>query len=381
MSSADRLPDSLPTVAELLSEHGYHTKGISHNGQLHTNSGLTRGFDDYEPFHRFESVKTAPVEILRRLCLHPWKHGGGLTTDSKRHPLSSVLTDRAIRAFRNASSPLFTYVHYNDVHLPYLPPANHLTRYLPDGVTRNEAIQLAVEMWDSKHEHIANGLPYSERDWKVVSGLYDAVLEYNSEQVGRLIEYIQSHHPETIIVVTADHGEYLGEHGLLAHILRTEDAVSSVPLVVAGPTEITAHKSDRVQHIDVITTILNELGVESPSLQGVDLRSETRNVSVTQRGGKRAAKIINNISSLGGEKAISDVPHGLVSTFRSSGGRLDVRGGNESVLTSADEIPTEASVYAENFFETVGQPRQDHVETSLSSDAKNRLSELGYLVE
>ena len=73
-----------------------------------------------------------------------------------------------------------------------------------------------------------------------------------------------------VVVFSSDHGELFGESGLLSHFLLTHEAVSRVPLVVKGPTKIINHDNERVQQIDVVTTLLYKIGCHITSMQGIN---------------------------------------------------------------------------------------------------------------
>ena len=81
--------------------------------------------------------------------------------------------------------------------------------------------------------------------------MYDATIAYADQCVGELIKWIRSHNDGTVVVVTGDHDELFGERGLYAHKLVTHDAVCHVPMVVAGPTEMTEYEGELVQPIDI----------------------------------------------------------------------------------------------------------------------------------
>jgi len=100
------------------------------------------------------------------------------------------------------------------------------------------------------------------------------------ERVGELYRTIQGELGETIVVVTADHGELFGEDDMLAHKYSMHNAVLNVPMVVQGLPGLS--DDGIVQHSDVVRTVLEVAGAETDTIQGVDLREErpsTRSVS------------------------------------------------------------------------------------------------------
>src|SRR5205807_9369134 len=102
-------------------------------------------------------------------------------------------------------------------------------------------------------------------------GAYDAEIATADLQVGRLIDHLakSGRLDRTIVVVLGDHGESLGEHGEEQHGFFVYDADMRIPLIVAGPGVPSKVIGDQVRIVDVMPTILDILGVETPrSVQG-----------------------------------------------------------------------------------------------------------------
>jgi Flp pilus assembly protein TadD len=103
---------------------------------------------------------------------------------------------------------------------------------------------------------------------------YDAEVAYADAMVGRLLERLDAAHvlDRTLIVLTADHGESLGEHGEMTHGLFAYDATLAVPLVLAGPSLRPATVDAPVSHVDITPTILDLIGLAPPeSIDGQSL--------------------------------------------------------------------------------------------------------------
>lgn len=382
-SISDRLPDGLPTVPELLSQVGYQTICISHNTHITEKSGLARGFDEYHPMMGSKALKTSSLRSKIKYALRFLEHSGGFTTDTRRHPMSYVITELAKeRLDKHRSDPKFLYVHYNDTHHPYLPPKSHIEDYL-DSMSESHAIDLSIDMGENLHQIIAEGCPYSDEEWEALTALYDSVLRYTDEQIGRLIDYANSTLTNPVVVLSSDHGELFGESGLLSHILLTDEAVSRVPLVVKGPTEIISHGNERVQHIDVVTTLLNEIGCDTTSMQGVDLTSDQRKVSITQRAWPRAKRNLDAIANRGRDSIFDRVPEGMVTTFRTDNCILNSWDSGSNVRNEGGESIDDGDIreFAEDFFAGPGEPFGDRQETELTDEVRQQLSEMGYLVD
>ncbi len=146
---------------------------------------------------------------------------------------ADAVVQRATALVAEAPEPWFLWVHCFDPHWPYAAP----------------------EPWASEHP-----LPY------------DAEIAYTDAQLAPLLDA----HPEALVVVTADHGESLGEHGERTHGLFVHDATTRVPLIVAWPERLPqgVEAQGVARLLDVFPTLLDllELGPD-PAVQGRSLRA------------------------------------------------------------------------------------------------------------
>jgi uncharacterized sulfatase len=138
----------------------------------------------------------------------------------------------------------------------------------------------AMEVHHNLVEIVANGCELDVDDMAALKAMYDGEMAYTDERVGELYETIQRELGETIIVITADHGELFGEDEMLAHKYSMHNAVLNVPMVIQGLPGL----SDEgiIQHSDVMRTLLEVAGAETETIQGVDLRTETREYAISQ---------------------------------------------------------------------------------------------------
>jgi uncharacterized sulfatase len=133
-------------------------------------------------------------------------------------------------------------------------------------------------------EKVAQGCPFTDDEWATLRALYDAQLEYTDTFVGQLYERIQREFDDTIVVVTGDHGEHLGERGALGHKYVMDDNLLRVPLVTSG---LDVPETDApVQHSDVMRTLLDVADADAAFVDGIDLRTDTREYAVTQDGAR-----------------------------------------------------------------------------------------------
>lgn len=285
----DFIPERVTTIAERFSDAGYGTACLSRNSFVSSATGLDRGFDRFQ-WLASETIREAGFKTLAKYLFNIRKHSAGLTRDTAKHAspfLMNEIAKRWIRDFRSNEDPFFFYLHYNEPHRPYYPPLSYVDEYADDiDMEPREAAEFALDVHYDLPSIIAGGCDLDDGEWAALKAMYDAEIAYTDEMVGKLVDDVRANTPEdTIVVITADHGELFGEYGLLSHKYVLTDAVTRVPLVVSGLEEsLAADRDSIVQHADVMTTLLSIAGGDAEETIGVDLRSETREYAVSQRG-------------------------------------------------------------------------------------------------
>jgi hypothetical protein len=265
--SQQRLGDSATTLQEVLKAHGYRTAGIISAGVLHPVFGLSQGFDLYSGNFSGDNDRTQ--------------------TDAK------YATDRAIKwidGLRKRDRS-FLFVHYYDPHPPFEAPAR-----------------------------------FTFKD------PYDCEVAYVDEQIGRLLAHLKrkGRYQNAVIVVTADHGESLGEHGAVGHTMFLFEQTLHVPLLVRlpGGRYHGRHVRTLTRGVDVMPTVLASVGLKAGvRLDGVDLTPLVRDGTAGMVLPSYAETLYGELAPLheksiifGGNKLISfvNVPAGddWMSTFR-----------------------------------------------------------------
>ena len=214
-----RLSEGIETLAEILQREGYHTAAFVGAFVLDARFGLAQGFDHYDD-------STAP-ESAR----------GAFGFDERKAPAT---TDAAIAWLEEASgTPFFLWVHYFDPHAAYDP-----------------------------HEgdpELAGLLPY------------DAEIGFMDREIGRLLEHLRAtgRDRKTLVVVAADHGEGLWEHGEISHGVFVYESTLRAALLLKLPDG--AHAGTRVAEpvslVDVFPTVLARLGIAHGKVSGEPLPS------------------------------------------------------------------------------------------------------------
>lgn len=208
------LAEEFLTLAEYLKSRGYSTGAFIGAFPLDSRFGLSQGFDVYD--EAYPSKSSSAFVFPER---------------NARHVLGSALD-----WLEGQNSPWFSFIHIWDPHAPYSPPE-------PFGnIFKNDPYSGEVAYVDSEIKKLFN------------------ILENKG-----LLE-------DTLIVLTADHGESLGEHGESTHGYFAYNSTIWVPLIMVGPGIDPARIGAYVSHIDIFPTVCDFLRIEKPSfLQGVSL--------------------------------------------------------------------------------------------------------------
>jgi arylsulfatase A-like enzyme len=287
-----RMCASSPVLAEVLAAHGYRTAGFASGPYLDPLWGFGRGFQRYEICYGTALSAAAAAERVARAA---WESADAKLPDAERAALfntwrdahkqvetlshqdvsSEIVTDRALeelRAARGKDEPFLVFAHYFDPHYDYVPPAPFDTQFDPhyagelDGreFFTNPAISTTVR--EEPGRRVRN---ISERDLEHVFALYDGEVAWVDHQIGRLLAELdaQGLAKDTLVIVTADHGDEFFEHGGLGHRRTLYEEVVRVPLIVAWPARLAPRDDVRgtVVSQDVLPTILELLDLPAPA--------------------------------------------------------------------------------------------------------------------
>ena len=241
------LTGEFPTLAELLSDSGYITVAVSGNaGPLSPYFGLDRGFDYYRAVpNSIELLRTSPwcvpIAILAKSLSRVGAFGAFSGCLAPRVPYrrAEEITDEALQLLEMiGEEPFFLFVNYIDAHDPYDPPEGYRDVFPVEG----------------PDDH---------------ANLYDNELLYLDSQLQRLLVRLTKtpKWDEMLLVITSDHGEFFGEHGLVKHSNHLFDQVIRVPVFVKpGRGDIDKAEPGTIaeglhQSVDVFATILEHAGV------------------------------------------------------------------------------------------------------------------------
>lgn len=255
----EHLPASTYTIADVMRNEGYHTVSITDNFHGGVITNLDQGFE--------------------RVFLK----GLSGKSDRRDKSIDSVMTwlnDNAINTDRN----FFLYLHSNELHGPYVPPKPYDTLYAADHQRRLSAIDYG-DLLNGEIARMYKKGEVDERDINYIIALYDGLTNFADERFGRLIEILKDRglFNNTLVILTADHGEAFNEHGQWTHGGYPYQELIRVPLIMRFPLLIPAGRviSEDAQLIDIAPTVLDLTGVQSNEVfQGISLQPLIRNTRI-----------------------------------------------------------------------------------------------------
>lgn len=250
------------TLANYLKGLGYATVAFTPGSWHGRNFGFDLGFEFFqETYRRFDWLnRWFPAETLPEKA---WRHVG------YRYDKGARAINRALAKWfklRSLQKPFLAVVHYIEPHLPYRLPKDFRTKFAVEGVTKASLRNVNQDAY----RFMAHEVSMGEEDIAALCAFYDASLSYLDHRIDELLIYLAAEglRDNTLIILMADHGENLGEHGLMDHQYSVHDTLTHVPLIMHLPGMITANNRDSrlVQNIDLLPTICELAGGSAKDL-------------------------------------------------------------------------------------------------------------------
>jgi arylsulfatase A-like enzyme len=241
----------LTTLAEMLKARGYRTGAFISSHALDSEYQLDQGFDTYWEVHKEHSYKERREAKQRE---------------------QDPTTEAALGWLRNeAGSGFMLWIHWFQPHRPYDPPAGYLEKYVGAYTgTASSDPDFIMKVWRDRID-----LP--EEDVQHLIDRYDGEVAYADAQVGRIVDELEGQGllDNTIVIITADHGEILYEHEYyFGHDIALYDECLLIPLILYAPGLEAAGRrvKSQVQTLDIMPTVLDLLEMRWPDdLEGKSL--------------------------------------------------------------------------------------------------------------
>ena len=243
-ATADRpLDATYPTLAEFLSSHGYVTGAfVANTHYCNAAYGLDRGFSRYDDYS--ENRVISPVATLRsselgkRLVRHASALAGIADPYGPRKDAPRIQRDALDWLAAHPGRPYFGFLNYFDAHDPYLLPAGASPRF-------GKGLDAASYAASVKRLHqLSKGksTPQTAEQFRATAAelrdAYDDCIAYLDEQLGEFFDELEGRGllANTMVIVTSDHGEHLGERQLFGHGRSLYRPLVDVPLVIVPPS-------------------------------------------------------------------------------------------------------------------------------------------------
>jgi arylsulfatase A-like enzyme len=245
------IPAGVPSLAGILRSRGFHTVAVSASAvvrkspsRFNPKGGFDRGFD-----------------IFQEDCV--WQHADCVSREAFAH-------------LQRGEKPLFLYLHYIDPHGPYRPPDSWRHRF---ATGHPEKEWVATGDPNPIGDWLYKGKPnpgFTPADLQYLKDLYDEEVAYFDSQLAELLKAVRAAGllEDSVVVLTADHGEEFLEHGDVKHCRNLFDTTTHVPMVVRIPGAPARTVSRPVQNLDLVPTILDYLGIAGTGFDGRSLRRE-----------------------------------------------------------------------------------------------------------
>jgi arylsulfatase A-like enzyme len=336
------LDPAYPTLAEFLSSRGYLTAGFAANTYWCSyESGMDRGFDHYEDYPltpRNILCSTVPGRFILENLASPNGYYGVKWIRSQSRDAAGInlaFLDWLTRV-GPTGRPFFAFLNYIDAHEPFLPPESESGRFGRHLESSGDS-KMLLEYWDR------DKLTLSQSDIELARDSYDDCIAALDRQVGSLLDELDRRGvlEHTIAIITADHGEQFGEHGVFNHGFSVYDQEVHVPLLIisrGAPVGLSTSKPVSLRDLPATVVDLIGLGSGSP-FPGHSLAASWRTAPGTESA--RVSPAVSEVdipSVIGPERGRGPNQRGFTVSLNAEGLHylMDIRGTEELYDVTAD---------------------------------------------
>jgi arylsulfatase A-like enzyme len=266
----ESISEEQTVVSEVFQQEGYETAGFHSNLYLSADLGYGRGFDTFYDSKTDPSL-TARLRQGVKDRLNPdsivYKVLASAVDTAERQAGANIgsvyvsadeITDRAIEWIEetDTDSPHFLWVHYMDVHHPYVPPPQYQREFRDEPISERRAIKLRRKMIEEPDT-------VTDDELADILDLYDSEIRFCDSEIDRLVSQSKEAWGDVNVMVTSDHGEAFGEHGTFSHHPNFYEEVIRVPLVF-DDGDHDGEYDEFVGLIDIPPTLVDAAGLSIP---------------------------------------------------------------------------------------------------------------------
>lgn len=389
----NKLAAEVPTLAQALQQNGYRTAGFVNNSQVGALVGLERGHEDF-----YEIWKGLERRQVVKRALHKTQNVLGYADHG-----AAVTNKMALEWLQNRGSsaqPFYLFIHYIDAHNPLKAPAPFANKYLEARMRRQADMAKVWEVANNPLLCYADNLVLDEAEREALTAIYDEEISYLDYRVGELYQRLKSegYLDNTLLIVTADHGEHLGEHGHYSHVASLFEPVVHIPFILHFPKLFPGGQiAERlVQLVDIFPLAMSAAEISYPQLRASknflpDFLQENRPYVVAEWEGRVPYFIQRRLRETGAAtdiawmrrpmKMLRTASHKLLVSENEAPRLFDLREDPRETHNLAEHAPALAAQLQADLEEWKTQHRAYGAATTYEMDAeiKRHLEALGYL--
>jgi len=308
------LPDNTYCLAEILKYLDYTTFGVTSNSLVSRLLNFHRGFDEfYEMWHIFNSSDFFEIDqvlsrsknnvkgelgrfllllrvssshrdymfLLKKFIDSTYKKINPITKKSAHATMRTINTAKKIINSQNTQSPFFLFLNIMETHNQYNPPSKITAFKKISPKIRDEVLK----KYDWHHYALS---PFSAETFEILNVLYDREVLFLDSVLWDFYSFLKNKKilNNTLLIITSDHGELVGEHGQFSHNFTLYNELLHVPLLIKFPKDFAmkGQKDTLVQLHDIFSTIADMTGspLPIPDSSHTLLSSTSRNIAYSQ---------------------------------------------------------------------------------------------------
>ncbi|NHX38170.1 MULTISPECIES: sulfatase [Haloarcula] len=261
------------TIASTLSQEGYATAGFHSNPFVSRAYGFDEGFDHFDDDLHLGQNK---LVALAQRALDKLRN--------RHYARATEINERSLKWVDSLDEePFFLWNHYMDTHGPYEPPSEYAKLYTDQDLSGRDAQSLYKRAIDDPHS-------ITNKEKQLLIDLYDGEIRYNDYHLGEFFDALRERDlfADSLIIVTADHGDAFGEHGYYEHPRYLHEEITKVPLFVRVPSGRNDVVETPASTLDIASTLDNVIkhDMVNNGTSLLKLSSSERTVFQQVRGSK-----------------------------------------------------------------------------------------------
>lgn len=257
----NRLSESIPTIAVKLKENNYQTAGFVNNSQVGEMVGFNKGHDIFVEVWKGVTPKSITERVVSGMNRRVKRFLGYEDMGAEK---TNRLFTKWIENHIDKNRPFYAFLHYIEPHNPLNPPRPYKNKYLNHTFKNIDSGKIKKVAHNPLICFIEN-MDLNREEIEVLKLLYDAEIAYTDSKIGEVVDILKRNnaYDETMIILTSDHGEHFGEHGLWSHTASLYNEVLHVPLIIKYPqvAEYAKEVKDCTQLVDIFPTVMEVAGI------------------------------------------------------------------------------------------------------------------------